>query len=82
MATLSEVRSFALMVRQNFEIFGCEAGIQEQFLQKVRAIGEAITTELGIPLEQGSTLPNETALPPKTERLFQQLQLWWENNSA
>jgi hypothetical protein len=69
-STLKDVEDFLHNQRLRMEMFGVEEGVEDDFLCQIAAIGEALTSEMGIPLEDGLKLPGETELTPKANGLF------------
>jgi hypothetical protein len=80
MSQFKDILAFYCLQHTAAEICGAEEGIMEEFDVRIKAVGASLTTELGIPFENGASLDPSTELPKPTEELFQELRVWAKQN--
>lgn len=76
MTKLKELKDFVNGQYAATKLFGADEKHWEEFLVKVKRIGETLTNELGMTLEEGSSLGPDTELTLGSNRLFQELKAW------
>ncbi len=80
MSTVGEVKELGRSVNIIMDLFGKDAGFEEEYHQRMKNIGRTICEEHGISVEEGPTIPPETELGPEAAQEFQSLKEWLAEN--
>lgn len=74
MATLGDVREFGNKIATNAKIF--KGRSFPDFYGRLQKVGDALSEDLGITLDEAEELLDDTELTPGAQKAFQELKDW------
>ena len=82
MTTLNDVKKLYDLVTFTFELHGCTSAFKQEYSKRLKKLGQAIVSDLGVSKEEALALPLETELGQQSEKLFLELKNWLAGQHA